>query len=105
MRVKFKQSRITKQGNGDEAEEDRVSEEELAEREPPSSDTQDTLHETDSEFVPSDAELQSNENNSSCTLESVTYSGTENSDAQALAEYSLEEEAASTLEKLIANQV
>jgi hypothetical protein len=89
LRVKLKQRRIAKQGNGDEAEEDRVSEEEPVEREPPSSDTQDTLHETDSEFVPSDAELHSNKINNSSTSESVTTSGTENS-----------EEAAETLESL-----
>lgn len=105
MRGKFKLGRKTKHRNRDEAEEDRVSEEEPAEKEPPSSDTQDTLHETDSEFVPSAAELQSKENNSSCTSESVTCTGTENSDRQALAENSSEGEAASNLEKLIAKQV
>lgn len=105
LRGKFKLRRKTKHRNRDEAEEDRVSEEEPAEKEPPSSDTQDTLHETDSEFVPSAAELQSKENNSSCTSESVTCTGTENSDRQALAENSSEGEAASNLEKLIAKQV
>jgi hypothetical protein len=93
LRVKLKQRRIAKQ-DGDEAEEDRVSEEEPVEREPPSSDTQDTLHETNSEFVPSDAELHSNKINNSSTSESVTTSGTENS-----------EEAAETLESLIEQHV
>lgn len=93
LRVELKLRQKTKQGNGDEAEE------------PPSSDTQETLHETDSEFVPSAAEIQRKENNSSCTSESVTCTDTENSGAQALAEYSSEEEATSKLENLIANQV
>lgn len=90
----MKQRRNAKQGNGDETEEDRVSEEEPAEREPPSSDTHDTLHETDSEFIPSDAELHSNKNNNSSTSESISFSGTDNS-----------EEVADTLESMIAQQV
>lgn len=93
LRVELKLRQKTKQGNGDEAEE------------PPSLDTQETCHETDSEFVPNAAEIHRTKNNSSCTSDSVTLSDTENSGAHALAEYCSEEEATSKLENLIANQV
>lgn len=105
LRVVLKSRRKNKQSIGDEAEEDRVCEEEPAEKEPTSSDTLETLHETDSEFVPSAAELQSKEISNSCTSESITFTGTKKSDAEALEEYSSEEVAASNSPHLVANQV
>ena len=97
--------RRTKQCNGNEAEEDRVCARIPAEKEPASPDSEDTLHETDSEFVPSTSECQTDENSSSCTSDSVSCTCTEIWDVEALPKFVSVEEATTNLEDLIASRV
>ena len=104
VRVVSRLRRKTSQCNGNEAEEDRVYAQVPAEKDPASSNSEETLHDTDSEFVPSTGELQSNEN-TSCTSNSVSCTCTENWDAERLAEYASVEDATVDGENVIAYQV
>jgi hypothetical protein len=76
-----------------------------AEKEPASPDSEETHHETDSEFVPSTLKCQTDDNSTSCTSDSVSYTCTEIWDVEELPNYVSVEEATTDLEELIANQV
>ena len=105
VRVVSRLRRKARKSNRNEAEEDRVCAQEPAEKEPASSNCEETLHETDSEFLPSTAELQSDEHTTPCTSNSVSCTCTENWDAEALAEYGSVEEATAVSKNLIEKQV
>ena len=99
---KLRQKR--KQVYGDEEEKVWDCEESPAEKEQPSSNTEETSGETDPEFVPNADELLSNDSSSSCTYERVTCSGVENADAVPLAVHTWEE-APADLSNLTAKEV
>jgi hypothetical protein len=78
--------------------------EEPVKREPSSSPSKETLHETDSEFVPNDAELHTDDHNSLSTSQEVSSTGTDYLDVEALQSDASEEEASKDTENLL-NQV
>ena len=93
------------QCNGNEAVEDLVCAQIHAEKEPESPDSADTVHGTDSDFVPGTAECQTDDNSTSCTSDSVSCACTEIWDEEELPNYVSVEEATTNLEEVIANQV
>jgi hypothetical protein len=105
LRVLSRCRRKPIQCNGNEAEEDLVCAQIHAEKDPASPDSEETLHETDSEFVPSTAECETDENSTSCASDSVSCTCTEIWDVEELPKYVSVEEATTDLEELIANQV
>ena len=105
LREVLKLARNCRQGIRDEEERVRDCEEDTAEKEPPSTSTEETSGASDSEFVPNADDLQRSDSNSSCTSESVTCSGATNPEAGALAAHVAEEEAAADFKNLIAKEV
>lgn len=105
LRKVLKLARNCRHGIGDEEERVWDCEEDRAEKEPPSSSTEETSGETDTEFVPNADDLQRSDSSSSCTSQSVTCSGAKNPEAGALAADVAEEEAAADLKNLIPKEV
>lgn len=88
----------------DEPEQKQLCSKEPVEREPSSSPSKETLHETNSEFVPSAAELETDTNSSLSTSEKTSSTRSDNSDVEASEEDASEEDAPEDIEQL-ANQV